>query len=136
MSVLILAQERDEHAAAVAAELERLGGHAEIVDTSVFPDRARVVARFETCEHCRGSGQEPGTQPETCGTCRGQGQVRFSQGFLTVARPCPACGQRALSPWYLHRDRDRCVWRRWVCLACQRYQDLPEDELRHTTTSD
>ncbi len=34
---------------------------------------------------------EPGTQPETCGTCRGQGQVRFSQGFLTVARPCPTC---------------------------------------------
>ena len=27
--------------------------------------------------------------PETCGSCRGQGQVRFSQGFLTVARPCP-----------------------------------------------
>jgi len=43
-------------------------------------------------------------------------------------RRCPACGQPALSPWYLHRDRDRRVWRRWVCLACHRYQDLPEDE--------
>jgi glutathione synthase/RimK-type ligase-like ATP-grasp enzyme len=53
MSVLILAQERDEHATAVAAELDRLGGHAEIVDTSLFPDRARVVARYETCERCR-----------------------------------------------------------------------------------
>src|SRR5262245_48275491 len=50
------------------------------------------VPRLETCEACRGSGQEPGTQPETCQACRGQGQVRFSQGFLTVARPCPACG--------------------------------------------
>ena len=50
------------------------------------------IPRHETCEACRGSGQEPGTTPETCGTCRGQGQVRFSQGFLTVARPCPACG--------------------------------------------
>src|SRR5262249_6464157 len=39
----------------------------------------------------RASGQEPGPQPETCVTGRGQGQVRFSQGFLTVARPCPAC---------------------------------------------
>jgi len=50
------------------------------------------IPRHETCEVCRGSGQEPGTTPETCGTCRGQGQVRFSQGFLTVARPCPSCG--------------------------------------------
>jgi molecular chaperone DnaJ len=50
------------------------------------------IPRHETCESCRGTGQEEGTRPETCGTCRGQGQVRFSQGFLTVARPCPTCG--------------------------------------------
>jgi molecular chaperone DnaJ len=49
------------------------------------------IPRLETCEACRGSGQEPGTTPEACGTCRGQGQVRFTQGFLTVARPCPSC---------------------------------------------
>jgi molecular chaperone DnaJ len=49
------------------------------------------VPRLETCEHCRGAGVEAGSQPETCGTCRGQGQVRFTQGFLTVARPCPNC---------------------------------------------
>jgi len=56
------------------------------------------IPRQETCQVCRGSGQEPGTQPETCGTCRGQGQVRFSQGFLTVARPCPTCrGQGRLN---------------------------------------
>ena len=52
------------------------------------------IPRLEACEICRGSGQEAGTQPETCSTCRGQGQVRFSQGFLTVARPCPTCGGR------------------------------------------
>ncbi len=50
------------------------------------------IPRHETCEACRGTGQEEGTRAETCGTCRGQGQVRFSQGFLTVARPCPTCG--------------------------------------------
>jgi molecular chaperone DnaJ len=49
------------------------------------------VPRLEACDGCRGSGVEPGSQPEVCGTCRGQGQVRFSQGFLTVARPCPNC---------------------------------------------
>ena len=55
------------------------------------------IPRLEACETCRGSGQEPGTRPEVCGTCRGQGQVRLSQGFLTVARPCPACrGQGSL----------------------------------------
>jgi molecular chaperone DnaJ len=49
------------------------------------------VPRLETCETCRGAGVEAGSQPEVCGTCRGQGQVRFTQGFLTVARPCPNC---------------------------------------------
>jgi molecular chaperone DnaJ len=51
-----------------------------------------VIPRQETCEDCRGSGQLPGTRLEVCAACRGTGQVRFSQGFLTVARPCPQCG--------------------------------------------
>lgn len=50
------------------------------------------IPRQEACETCEGTGREAGTMPETCGSCRGQGQVRFSQGFLTVARPCPTCG--------------------------------------------
>ena len=49
------------------------------------------VPRPETCERCDGSGNEPGTQRETCDTCRGRGEIRMSQGFLTVARPCPKC---------------------------------------------
>jgi hypothetical protein len=43
-------------------------------------------------------------------------------------RTCPVCGRHALAPWYLRRDRERRVWRRWVCSACQAHQDLPEDE--------
>lgn len=50
------------------------------------------IPRFEPCDSCQGSGQEPGTKPMVCSTCRGQGQVRFSQGFLTMARTCPECG--------------------------------------------
>jgi molecular chaperone DnaJ len=50
------------------------------------------IPRHETCDACRGAGAQPGSKPETCTSCRGQGQVRFSQGFLTVARPCPTCG--------------------------------------------
>jgi molecular chaperone DnaJ len=49
------------------------------------------VPRLETCERCAGGGNEPGTQRETCETCRGRGEIRMSQGFLTVARPCPKC---------------------------------------------
>lgn len=44
------------------------------------------------------------------------------------ARACPACGRRMLTPWYLRRDPARRVFRRWICLACQVHQDLPEDE--------
>ena len=50
------------------------------------------IPRLESCEGCKGTGQQPGTQPETCTACRGAGQVRFSQGFLTLARACPQCG--------------------------------------------
>ena len=50
------------------------------------------IPRLELCEACRGSGMEPGTKRHACSTCQGHGQVRFSQGFLTVARTCPDCG--------------------------------------------
>ena len=49
------------------------------------------IPREETCETCGGTGAAPGTSPETCSQCKGRGQVRFQQGFLTIARPCPAC---------------------------------------------
>jgi molecular chaperone DnaJ len=49
------------------------------------------IPREETCETCKGSGATPGTHPETCAQCRGAGQLRYQQGFLTVARPCPNC---------------------------------------------
>jgi molecular chaperone DnaJ len=49
------------------------------------------IPREETCDTCHGSGAAAGTSPETCSQCRGTGQLRFQQGFLTVARPCPTC---------------------------------------------
>ncbi len=50
-----------------------------------------TIERYEPCAECRGTGAEKGSQPITCATCRGRGQVRFSQGFFTMARTCPAC---------------------------------------------
>lgn len=44
-----------------------------------------------TCEECRGSGSESGSEPVTCPTCRGAGRVRAQQGFFTVERTCPTC---------------------------------------------
>jgi molecular chaperone DnaJ len=49
------------------------------------------IPREETCDTCKGSGAAPGSAPEVCSQCRGTGQLRFQQGFLTVARPCPNC---------------------------------------------
>ena len=49
------------------------------------------IPREETCETCSGSGAAAGTKPQTCSQCRGSGQLRYQQGFLTVARPCPNC---------------------------------------------
>ena len=52
------------------------------------------VPRLEACEECKGSGSAGGSAPTTCNACGGVGQVRFSQGFLTVARTCPQCRGR------------------------------------------
>ena len=49
------------------------------------------IPRLESCEACKGTGSEPGTQPETCSACRGAGQVRFP-GLSHRGPPCPQCG--------------------------------------------
>ena len=58
-------------------------------------EKSVVLKVLEACEHCDGSGAEPGTKPQTCGTCNGQGEVRRAQRsffgqFVSVA-PCPTC---------------------------------------------
>jgi molecular chaperone DnaJ len=45
-----------------------------------------------TCEHCDGSGAEPGSRRVTCPTCRGHGQIRRSGGIITFTQTCPTCG--------------------------------------------
>jgi molecular chaperone DnaJ len=56
----------------------------------------KVTAKLlDTCEHCQGTGAEPGTRVETCPSCGGAGEVRRAQRsffgqFLTVV-PCPTC---------------------------------------------
>jgi len=50
------------------------------------------IPRLEGCEACGGTGGREGAAPVPCQTCGGRGQVRFTQGFFTLARPCPRCG--------------------------------------------
>lgn len=64
--------------------------------------RLRVL---DACDHCSGTGAEPGTKVQQCPTCGGHGEVRRAQRsffgqFVTVA-PCPTCkgeGQIVESP--------------------------------------
>jgi len=45
----------------------------------------------DTCEGCKGTGAEPGTNASSCSTCDGAGRVRQQQGFFTIERTCPTC---------------------------------------------
>lgn len=46
----------------------------------------------------------------------------------TETRPCPGCDRKLMKPWYLRRDRERRVWRRWVCAGCHAHQDVQEED--------
>lgn len=61
-------------------------------DASSGVEAPLVISRLEPCKSCDGSGAEKGSRPTTCPVCSGQGRQRFSQGFLTVTRPCAQCG--------------------------------------------
>lgn len=53
------------------------------------------IPRMETCDHCSGSGSEPGHTAESCPRCGGSGEVKTSQSVFGFAmesvQPCPSC---------------------------------------------
>ncbi len=53
------------------------------------------VRRPEVCNHCHGSGAEPGTAPVRCENCNGTGEVRQMRqsffGSLVNVTTCPVC---------------------------------------------
>ncbi|MFQ5810502.1 MAG: molecular chaperone DnaJ, partial [Armatimonadota bacterium] len=63
----------------------------------VFTGAEREIAmeRLGICEHCGGSGAQPGSSPETCGLCHGTGQVQRVQstffGQFSTVTTCPDC---------------------------------------------
>jgi len=62
-------------------------------------EKTITLEKDVACEHCHGSGAEPGSKISNCPTCGGRGQVNQSLGFgLAFATVCPTCngsGQRA-----------------------------------------
>ena len=58
-------------------------------------EREVEITRQESCQHCSGAGNEPGSDISTCSTCRGAGQVRRSQrsifGQFAQVTACQAC---------------------------------------------
>jgi glutathione synthase/RimK-type ligase-like ATP-grasp enzyme len=53
MAVLIIAPQRDEHAVAVKSHLERMGNEADVLDTSLFPEAARLAMQYKCCNNQR-----------------------------------------------------------------------------------
>ena len=54
-----------------------------------------ALRRDEACDHCHGTGAEPGSKVETCPECHGSGQVRRVQntmlGQMQTVTTCPRC---------------------------------------------
>ncbi len=82
----------------------RRGSDLEMVLSITLEEAARGVAkkvtipRWEPCDHCNGTGSEPGHEPRTCSTCGGTGQVRSRVrtifGDTVTVGTCPTCGGR------------------------------------------
>jgi len=66
-----------------------------LTEVAAGVDKKITIKVLDPCDHCEGSGAEPGSKAQTCPTCSGLGEVRRAQRsffgqFVTVA-PCPAC---------------------------------------------
>lgn len=80
----------------------RMRGRDILVRTEVSLEEAAFgtesVVEYSTlgdCEHCSGSGAEPGAEQPTCPDCGGSGQVRVAQrslfGTMMSVTPCRRC---------------------------------------------
>ncbi len=66
------------------------------------------IPRETTCPECKGTGAEPGTEPEICQQCGGSGRVQQAQGFFRIAVTCPVCrGQGRIIEKYCAKCRGR-----------------------------
>lgn len=50
-----------------------------------------ALTKLDACDHCDGTGAEPGSSTKVCSTCAGRGQVVSSRGIFSIAQTCPRC---------------------------------------------
>lgn len=72
-------------------------------EESIFgTDRTILLNKTSKCDHCSGSGGEPGTSVETCKTCHGKGKVQESRrsliGSFTTVTTCSTCHGKGSIP--------------------------------------
>lgn len=77
------------------------------------------IDHLETCDNCKGTGAEPGSQPVKCTTCGGSGRVQQTTqtilGHFTQITTCPDChgsGQKINNP----------------CKACKGYGRIEKEK--------
>ncbi|OHA15643.1 MAG: molecular chaperone DnaJ [Candidatus Taylorbacteria bacterium RIFCSPLOWO2_12_FULL_43_20] len=74
---------------------------------SVFgAEKSIRLHKTSVCDHCGGSGGEPGTKMDTCPTCKGKGKIRETRrsflGSYSSVRICDTCAGRGAIP------KDKC----------------------------
>jgi len=74
---------------------------------SIFGTERKVLLnKTSQCDHCHGSGGEPGTEMKTCPTCNGQGSIHETRrsfiGSFTATRTCDTCNGSGKVP------KDKC----------------------------
>jgi molecular chaperone DnaJ len=74
----------------------RLDLELDFKDAAFGTKKEISIHRLEHCDHCHGSGAEPGSGPTTCPSCQGAGQLRQTTqtiiGHFTQIAPCGRCG--------------------------------------------
>ncbi|HTL39374.1 MAG TPA: molecular chaperone DnaJ [Methylomirabilota bacterium] len=65
-------------------------------------EREISIEKTDACEHCEGSGAEPGSKLSTCPKCHGQGQIRVTRrtifGQMATSTTCDECEGRGKVP--------------------------------------
>lgn len=69
-----------------------------LMEAATGVTRKITIPRWEPCDHCHGTGAEPGHDIRQCPDCGGTGQVRRRVrtifGETVTVTPCPTCGGR------------------------------------------
>jgi molecular chaperone DnaJ len=66
--------------------------HIDLQEAILGSEQQIKIRRHVVCASCEGSGSSSGAGPVACSRCGGSGAIQQRHGFLTLARPCGACG--------------------------------------------